>query len=277
MQENNKTASYVLTVVVPVFNEEEGLENLFAALDKYLKEASVKTCVLFVNDHSQDRSLSLIQKACLEHEHFFFISLEERSGLTGALKAGFSACASLWCGYIDADLQTFPEDFNLLIPYMKTHDLICGIRAKRHDSLSKKLQSKIANFIRNSITHDGFTDTNCPLKIMKTELAQKFPPFSGMHRFMPALAQMLGYKVVGIPVRHTIRVFGKSKFGLLNRALPGLFDLFAFAWMRNRYLDPKFKLNNLFPTQEAQNPQEKAEESVDSTSINSDNQTSQQS
>lgn len=274
---NNRTASYVLTVVVPVFNEEEGLENLFVALDKYLKEASVKTCVLFVNDHSQDLSLSLIQKACSEYEDFFFISLEERSGLTGALKAGFSVCASPWCGYIDADLQTFPEDFNLLIPYMKTHDLICGIRAKRHDSLSKKLQSKIANFIRNSITHDGFTDTNCPLKIMRTELAQKFPPFSGMHRFMPALAQMLGYKVIGVPVRHTIRVFGKSKFGLLNRALPGLFDLFAFAWMRSRYLDPKFKLNNLFPSQDTENNQNKVASEQDTKEEILDNKSSPQS
>lgn len=235
----NPTQDYKLCIVVPVFNEEEGLNACFAALKEFLPQAKVKTCVLFVNDHSADSSLAMIEKACADNPDFYFVSLKKRSGLTGALKAGFTNAQSEWVGYIDSDLQTFPEDFNILIEKMNEYDLICGIRAKRHDSWSKKWQSKIANKIRNSITHDGFTDTNCPLKIMKTELASKLPLFTGMHRFLPALSLMMGYKVIGIPVRHTERKFGKSKFGLLNRAVPGLFDLFAFAWMRSRFVDPQ--------------------------------------
>lgn len=237
--------SYDLTVVVPVFNEEESLERLFEALTQYQSQCLVKVCYLFVNDGSQDRSLELIKNYCDNHKGFYYLSLASRCGLTGALKAGFHSSTTLWTGYIDADLQTFPEDFNLLIAKKDEGDLICGIRAKRQDSWSKKIQSKLANKIRNAITHDGFSDTNCPLKIIKTNLAKSLPLFSGMHRFLPALTILYGKKVVAIPVRHQERKQGKSKFNFFNRAFSGAFDLIAFIWMRKRFVAPVVADNNL--------------------------------
>lgn len=235
----NHTAEYFLTVVVPVFNEEESLQRLFAAMKDYQQKASVKLAVLFVNDGSSDNSLTMIKEACETHPDFYYISLVHRSGLTGALKAGFNEVESPYAGYIDADLQTFPEDFELLIPHVKEASLVCGIRAKRHDTWSKKIQSRLANKIRSAVTHDGFADTNCPLKIIDSRLAQKLPLFSGMHRFLPALTILFGEKVFAVPVRHQERKQGKSKFNFFNRAFSGAADLLAFVWMRRRFVDPK--------------------------------------
>lgn len=237
--------NFELTVVAPVFNEEESLPKLFSALSAYRAKASTSVCFLLVNDGSSDRSLSLIEEYCKNNQAFFYISLEQRCGLTGALKAGFHNCRTKWVGYIDADLQTFPDDFELLLAFKDEADLICGIRRKRQDSLSKKIQSKLANKIRNAITHDGFTDTNCPLKILKTTLAQQLPLFSGMHRFLPALSLLMGYKVKAISVRHQERKQGKSKFNFFNRAFSGAFDLLVFIWMRKRYINPKVGKNNI--------------------------------
>lgn len=236
---------YDLTVVIPVFNEEESLERLFEALINYQTKCLVKVCYLFVNDGSTDRSLELIVNYCQNHSGFFYISLASRCGLTGALKAGFHCSSTFWTGYIDADLQTFPDDFNLLLSHKDQADLICGIRAKRQDSLSKKIQSKLANKIRNAITHDGFSDTNCPLKIIKTDLAKSLPLFSGMHRFLPALTLLYGKKVIAINVRHQERKQGTSKFNFFNRAFSGAFDLIVFIWMRKRFVRPIVGKNNL--------------------------------
>lgn len=241
----NLAAQYDLTVVVPVYNEQESLPSLFTALQQYAQKSSMRVCFLCVNDGSADRSLELIEQQVVHHEHFYYISLEQRTGLTGALKAGFHCATTPWVGYIDADLQTFPEDFELLWQKHKEGDLICGIRAKRHDSWSKKIQSRLANKIRNAITHDGFSDTNCPLKIMRTSLAQSLPLFSGMHRFLPALTLLQGKKVVAIAVRHQERKHGTSKFNFFNRAFAGAYDLLAFVWMRRRYVAPVVKANNL--------------------------------
>ncbi len=241
----NRSADYFLTIVVPVYNEEESLPTLFTALKSYLSQASVRACVLFVNDGSADGSLALIKAACEQNTDFFYLSLQQRCGLTGALKAGFDHSASPWSAYIDADLQTFPEDFELLLPHVGEAELICGIRAKRHDSWSKKMQSKIANKIRNAVTHDGFSDTNCPLKIIDSSLARKLPLFSGMHRFLPALTLLFGKRVYAVPVRHQERRQGKSKFNLFNRGLSGLCDLFAFVWMRRRFVSPQVGQQNL--------------------------------
>ncbi len=241
----NQTADYELSVVIPVYNEQESLHDLFDALTAYKQKASVKVCFLFVNDGSSDNSLNFIKQFCLSATDFYYISLEKRSGLTGALKAGFSEVKSDWVGYMDADLQTFPDDFELLLKNRYQGELICGIRVKRHDSVSKKIQSKLANKIRNLVTHDGISDTNCPLKIGRTNLLNRLPLFSGMHRFLPALVKMTGNRVYTVPVRHQERKHGVSKFNLANRAFSGLEDLFAFAWMRSRYIEPSVAESDL--------------------------------
>jgi dolichol-phosphate mannosyltransferase len=237
MNKMNKTSQYKLTIVVPVYDEEENMEMLEKRLSSFLKRSDWKSCVLMVNDGSKDNSLDLIKKICNRQEAFYYISFSENSGLSAALKAGIDVTQSDYLGYIDADLQTDPDDFNLLFRYAEKYELVTGVRANRKDTLFKKLQSKIANKIRRMMTHDGATDTGCPLKIIKTEYAQRIPFFSGMHRFLPALIQLQNGLVKEVAVRHYPRKAGLSKYHLWNRLIGPFIDCFAFRWMKKRYIN----------------------------------------
>ncbi len=241
----NKTSQYQFTVIVPLYNEEDNIASLEKRLSAWLPTSPRKACVLFVDDGSTDRSLALLKEVCTRHEEFCYISLQSNSGLTAALRAGLRHTESPLAGYIDADLQTTPEDFNILLPYADDYQLVTGIRAERHDSLFKKLQSRIANSFRRSMTHDGVKDTGCPLKVMHTDMARDFPLFTGMHRFLPALTIMTGGKVKQIPVRHFERTAGVSKYHLWNRLKGPFMDCFAYRWMRKRYVNPKVDQTNL--------------------------------
>ena len=241
----NKTADYRLTIIVPVFNEEDNMAALEERLAAYLPKAASKTCVLFVNDGSRDNSLNLIREACRRNPDFFYISLAQNSGLSAAMKAGIDVTESPLTGYMDADLQTTPEDFDLLLQYAGEYQLSMGIRANRKDSGFKKLQSKIANGFRRMMTHDGVQDTGCPLKIMHTDYARRVPFFTGMHRFLPALIQLQNGRVRQVPVRHFPRTAGVSKYHLWNRLVSPFMDCFAYRWMRKRYINYSIGENNL--------------------------------
>lgn len=233
----NKTSDYELTIIVPVYNEEDNMKALEEKLSAYLPAATKKSCVLFVNDCSTDSSLEKIRDICSRNEDFYYISFEKNGGLSAAIKAGIDNSYSPFVGYIDADLQTDPEDFNLLLEEADNYALVMGIRANRKDSGFKKLQSKIANSFRRMMTNDGVQDTGCPLKVINTECAKKIPFFTGMHRFLPALILLQDQKVKQIPVRHFPRVAGVSKYHLWNRIVSPFKDCFAYRWMKNRYIN----------------------------------------
>ncbi|MBR4149610.1 MAG: glycosyltransferase family 2 protein [Rikenellaceae bacterium] len=233
----NKTQEYELTVVVPVYNEVESLPRVERAMREWLPTSPIKACVLMVNDGSQDGSLELMREICARNEAMFYISLAKNDGLSAAMKAGIDATHSRYVGYIDADLQTTPEDFNLLLEHIADYQLVMGIRAGRKDSFFKNLQSKIANGFRNMMTHDGAKDTGCPLKVMWTDYAKRIPFFTGMHRFLPALIQLQEGRMMQIPVRHFPRTEGVSKYHLWNRLIGPFKDCFAYRWMRKRYIN----------------------------------------
>ena len=229
--------AYKLTIVVPVYNEEDNLERVEKELLEYSKIASVPTCILFVNDGSKDRSQDLIEQICKRNDIFNFISFKENRGLSAAIKAGFDYTETELVGYIDSDLQTAPEDFNLLLEHIDEYDLVTGVRSNRKDSFVKNMSSKIANGIRRTFTHDGMDDTGCPLKIIKTDFAQRIPMFKGLHRFLPAMILLQNGKITQIPVRHFPRIAGQAKFGLWNRLLGPLSDCFAYLWMKRKYIN----------------------------------------
>ena len=232
---------YDLTIIVPVYNEEDNLARLESELSKYLKIAKKPTCVLLVNDGSNDQSLALIQEICERNTAFNYLSFVENCGLSAAIKAGFDAAPTPWVGYIDSDLQTDPEDFNALLDHADTHALVTGVRANRKDSLVKNMSSKIANGIRRAFTYDGMDDTGCPLKIIRTDCAKKIPMFRGLHRFLPAMILLQNERVIQIPVRHYPRIAGQAKFGLWNRLLVPLMDCFAYLWMKKKYINYQIK------------------------------------
>lgn len=241
----NKTSNYELTILVPVYNEEDNIDALEGRLSMFLHDTQRSACVLFINDGSTDRSLQRIKDICRRHTTFFYISLERNGGLSAALKAGIDSTFSSYVGYMDADLQTSPEDFNLLLSDIEKYALVTGIRADRKDTNFKKLQSKIANGFRRFMTHDGVQDTGCPLKVMHTEYAKRVPFFNGMHRFLPALIILQGGKVKQVPVRHFPRIAGVSKYNLWNRLAAPFMDCFAYRWMKKRYINYRIAENNI--------------------------------
>ncbi|MDD4778556.1 MAG: glycosyltransferase [Fermentimonas sp.] len=241
----NSTANYKVTIIVPVYNEEESIYTLEEKLLLFLQHSDLPACILFVNDGSKDNSLNKIHEICDRNRHFFYLSMESNKGLSAALKAGIDSSYSQYVGYMDADLQTDPEDFNLLFKDICDFEMVTGIRVNRKDSFFKKLQSKIANGYRRMMTNDGVSDTGCPLKVMHTESAKKIPLFNGMHRFLPALILLQNGRVKQVPVRHYPRMAGTSKYHLWNRLSGPFIDCFAYRWMKKRYINYSIDKHNL--------------------------------
>lgn len=230
---------YEFTIIVPVYNEEDNLKRVEQELSNYLKIATKKTNILFVNDGSKDNSQQLIENICANNPDFSYISFEKNCGLSAAIAAGFKQVDADLVGYIDSDLQTAPEDFNLLLKEIGEYDLVTGVRTGRKDSFVKNMSSTIANGIRRAFTNDGMDDTGCPLKIIKTEYAKNIPMFNGLHRFLPAMILLQNGKIKQIPVQHFPRIAGVAKYGLWNRLVGPLIDCFAYLWMKKKHLNYK--------------------------------------
>lgn len=242
----NYTKDYQFTIIVPIYDEQDNIQRLESELTAFLKSAKMKSCVLFVNDGSRDNSEELLKTVCHNHNSLFYISLKRNGGLSAAIKAGIDLVESPFLGYIDADLQTAPEDFNLLLKDALNYAMVMGIRTGRQDSFVKKISSKFANGFRRIMTNDGIEDTGCPLKVIQTKYAKRIPFFTGMHRFLPALIMLQeGGRVKQIPVRHFPRIAGKSKYHLWNRLAGPFKDCFAYRWMKKRYINYSIADTNL--------------------------------
>lgn len=226
-----------LTIIVPVFNEEDNLLRVHKELSDYLDISHANAKVLFVNDGSTDQSQKAILDICSNDKRFTFISFKENRGLSAAIKAGFDHADTDLVGYIDSDLQTAPEDFNLLLAEIDTYDLVTGVRSNRKDSFVKNMSSTIANVIRRAFTHDGMDDTGCPLKIIKADYAKRIPMFKGLHRFLPAMILLQQGKIKQVPVQHFPRIAGEAKYHLWNRLFGPLADCFAYLWMKRKYIN----------------------------------------
>lgn len=232
----NKTSQYEFTIALPVYNEEDNLLRVEKTMKEFLPNCIKKACVLFVDDASTDNSLQMIKEICDRNPDFYYISMNKNGNITAAMKAAFNAAESPYVGWIDADLQTTPEDFNLLLPHLEDNAMAIGYRAKRKDTAFRRIQSKVANWFRRLMTGDDAIDTACPLKVIRTDYARQFPYFTGMHRFLPAIVKMMGGTYYQQAVRHFPRTAGVAKFGFRNRAVVGFVDCFAMRWMRSRYI-----------------------------------------
>lgn len=241
----NRTSNYQFTIIVPIYNEEDNMAALEQRLGAFLPTCARKACVLLVDDGSKDSSLKLMKEVCERNEDFMYLAFEKNCGLSAAMKAGIDYAESPLVGYIDADLQTAPEDFNLLLAGADNYELVMGIRANRKDTFFKRIQSKIANGFRRMMTGDGVQDTGCPLKVMHTDYAKRIPFFTGMHRFLPALIMLQNGRVRQVAVRHFPRTAGVSKYHLWNRLIGPFEDCFAFRWMRKRYFNYRVAETNV--------------------------------
>ncbi len=227
-----------LSVVVPVYNEAENLLILAGEIKEAIKNYKNKE-IIFVDDQSIDESLSIIKEIKINNKdlNIRIICRTKRGGLSAALATGFLAANGDVIISIDSDLQNDPADIPKLVSYIGQYDVAIGWRRERHDPLIKKISSKIANFIRNNVTHESIHDTGCTLKAYKREFLLKLKLFDGLHRFLPTLLKLEGAKVIEVPVKHRKRRFGKSKYHLFNRLTGPTIDLFAVRWMQKRHID----------------------------------------
>jgi len=230
--------SPAVSVVVPLFNEEENVPILQAELTNALTGLDYE--IIFVDDGSRDQTVSRIAP----DPRVRVLQFERNAGQSAAMYTGLHAARGAVAVLIDGDLQNDPADIpKLLGEIERGADLVCGYRAQRKDTVVKRITSRVANFVRSRFTRDGVRDTGCTLKAMKRECVDALVPFKGMHRFIPALVKGAGYRLVEVPVNHRPRKFGVSKYGLGNRALRATLDMFGVRWLLSRRLNYRVRAN----------------------------------
>jgi len=225
-----------LSVVVPVYNERDNLSPLTAQITKALTGQVSSFEIIYVDDGSTDGSGPILDELASYYLEVRVFHFDRNYGQTSAFDAGFHRAGGDLIATLDGDLQYDPADILTLLPLAEHYDLVCGWRKDRHDTLVKRLSSRIANAIRNAVIHDGVHDTGCSLKLFRRRVVERIPLFEGMHRFFPALARMHGFTVTEVPVRHFPRAHGQTKYGIGNRIFKGLRDLLAVRWMQGRRL-----------------------------------------
>jgi dolichol-phosphate mannosyltransferase len=225
-----------LSVVAPAHNEADNLPRLIeettAALDSLGREWEM----IIVNDASTDGTLALLRERMKTCAHLRVLSLQRRSGQTAAVDAGLRHARGSFLAMLDADLQNDPADIPRLLDVLLAQgcDFVNGWRANRRDPWIRLVSTRVANRVRNWLTHEQIHDSACGLKVFRRECLGRLKLFNGMHRFLPTLVKMEGYRVVEVPVNHRPRTAGKAKYGVLNRVFKALRDAFAVRWMQAR-------------------------------------------
>lgn len=225
-----------VSVVVPVYNEEENLPALLREIRETLDPEGFSYEVVFVDDGSRDRSLEVLRGLLPANPMVRVVVFEKNAGQTAAMDAGLRSARGEILVTLDADLQNDPHDIPLLLREMDRFDVAVGYRAKRRDSLVKKITSRIGNGVRNWATHEDIIDTGCSLKAFRREAVAPLKLLKGMHRFLPTLCRMEGFTVTQVKVNHRPRIHGETKYGGFDRLRATLPDLLAVRWMQKRVL-----------------------------------------
>jgi glycosyltransferase involved in cell wall biosynthesis len=227
-----------ISVVVPVYNEEENVLTLQTEISRALSGMDYE--IVFVDDGSIDRTAEKIERG----PRVRVVRFEKNAGQSAATYAGLNEARGETVILMDGDLQNDPADIpKLLAELTRGADLVCGYRASRKDTVVKRITSRIANFVRSRFTGDGVRDTGCGLKAMRRECVAAVVPFKGMHRFVPALVKGAGFRLTEVPVNHRPRQFGLSKYGLGNRAVRATVDMFGVRWLLSRHFSYKIRRN----------------------------------
>lgn len=220
-----------LSIVIPVFNEAPSLEHLHQQLTEVLRDLNRGYEIIFVDDGSTDASAEILEGLYLRDPRTKVIQFRRNFGKTAALAAAFRAVEGDIVVTMDADLQDDPTEIpKLLAQLNEGYDLVCGWKYHRHDPLSKRLPSKLFNRLTGLITGVKLHDFNTGLKVCHREVIEHLPLRGELHRYIPALAALQGYRIGEVPVQHHERRFGHSKYGL-SRLLKGFLDLFTVIFL----------------------------------------------
>ena len=225
-----------LSVVIPAYNEAPNVEPCYRELIEVLAADGRSFEIVFVDDGSTDGTGDAVRRLVREDPRVRLLRFRRNAGQTAALDAGFRAARGAVVVTMDADLQNDPHDIPKLLAALPGQDAVCGWRVERRDPWTKRIASRVANRFRDRFTRDGVHDTGCTLKAFRREALQHLHLYRGMHRFLPALLQIEGFRVAEVPVSHRARRAGVSKYGNWGRLWGGLADLWAVRWMARRRL-----------------------------------------
>jgi glycosyltransferase involved in cell wall biosynthesis len=226
-----------ISLVIPVFNEEENLPVLAGEIRDAMDPTGRPYEVIYVDDGSTDGSPAVLRSLAESDPHVRIVRQRRNHGQSAALDAGFRFARGGVVVTLDADLQNDPADIPRLLERIGEYDVVSGVRARRQDSWVRKMSSRIANGVRNKVTHESVTDVGCTLRACRSEFLRRIPVFNGMHRFLPTLLRMEGARVTEVPVNHRPRLHGQPKYNIRNRLFRALADLYGVRWMQTRWID----------------------------------------
>ncbi len=227
-----------VSIVIPVYNEEQNLRPLWAELRPVLEGLGRPFEVIFVDDGSRDGSAEAVRSFHELDPRIRLVRFKANAGETAASTAGFRTARGRWIVSMDADLQNDPADIPRLLSYLDQWDAVTGWRVHREagDGIVRRVSSRVANRIRNLLSEESIRDSGCTFRAFRRESLRDLPMFRGFHRFIPTLLRMRGFRVLEVPVNHRPRRFGRSKYGVMNRAMTAFVDLLAVRWMKSRLL-----------------------------------------
>lgn len=224
------------SVVVPLKNEAENIIDLVEELEPVMESLNRSWELICIDDGSTDDTLKILKDLKKDRAYLRIISFKGNYGQSSAFDAGFRNARGTYVITMDGDRQNDPLDIPKLIDASSNADLVCGQRIKRRDPWNKRIISYFANQIRSRFVGDGIPDTGCSLKVYRRSCFDRIKMFHGMHRFLPALFLIEGFKVATVPVNHRERTKGKTKYNLFNRSFNTVADMWAVGWMRKRSL-----------------------------------------
>ena len=229
----------MISVIIPVFNEEDNVLPLYRELKKVLEKQSQGYEIVFIDDGSTDKTATKLQKEILKTNNLQLIQLTSHFGKSAALTAGFNHVRGDVVVTLDGDGQDDPKNISLLLTAMnKNTDVVCGWRVDRQDSNIKKINSKIYNHLNRIVNKVQIHDNNCMLRVYRKEVITGLSLIKGAHRYLPAIIASRGFKLAEIEVSHRPRLSGKSKYGT-KRLFRGFIDLFKFNLLLKKDYDKK--------------------------------------
>jgi dolichol-phosphate mannosyltransferase len=242
-EKNNAHADTRLSIVIPVRNEADSVRPLAVEVNRACAGLSCSWECIWVNDGSTDNSAEVIASLSMDGTAHRLVDLDGNFGQSAALAAGFAAARGDLVATLDGDGQNDPSDLPKMFAVLEAGgwDLVNGVRSKRQDSWVRKASSRIANGFRNRLNGESVTDVGCAIRVFKRECVMRIPVFKGMHRFLPTLIKLQGFKVTEVPVNHRPRERGQTKYGINNRLWVGIADTLAVVWMKRRLVWPCVK------------------------------------
>lgn len=229
-----------ISVVLPGFNEADNIDAMLAQVQSVLDKLGRRGEIIYVDDGSTDNSRAKLISAQERFANLRAYYHRTNFGQSAAILSGIREARGQLIITLDSDLQNDPVDIPAMIEMLEREnaDAVCGVRQKRQDNRIKLLSSRIANRVRHWALKDNITDAGCSMRVMRRSALEQLPAFRALHRFLPTILGIHGYKVIEMPIHHRARQAGVSKYGVGNRLWVGILDILGLRWYRRRFLPP---------------------------------------